>query len=80
MADEIVKESAEDKFKRLADARVKAILTKIRILSNLSKPPYKFTEEQVEKILADLRGALNEVEVKFKKRAIKKPADSSPSS
>jgi len=72
MADEITKESAEDKFKRLAATRVNAVLQKIRILSNLSKPPYKFEDEQVEKIFQAIRSELNEVEEKFKKRGSKK--------
>ncbi|MCX5868574.1 MAG: hypothetical protein NT009_14045 [Proteobacteria bacterium] len=72
MADEIKKESAEDKFRRLAETRVNAVLQKIRILSNLSKPPYKFGDEQVEKIFQAIRSELSEVEEKFKKRGSKK--------
>jgi len=75
MVEETTKETAEDKFRRLAETRVNAIMQKIRILSNLAKPPYKFSEEQVDKIFQAIRAELVEVEEKFKKRGCKKTTD-----
>ncbi|MDD5222590.1 MAG: hypothetical protein PHE84_01255 [bacterium] len=71
---EEIKETAEEKFKRLAEPRVNAVLQKIRILSNLSRPPYKFGEEQVDKIFQSIRLELDEVENKFQRRGKKTTA------
>jgi hypothetical protein len=75
MVDEEKKESAEEKFKRLAETRVKAVLQKVRILANLAKPPYKFGDEQIEKIFSALRSALDQAEEQFKKRRKKSGDD-----
>jgi len=68
MTDAEKKETPEEKFKRLAESRVTAVLQKIKVLSNLAKPPYKFSEEQVDRIFSAIRTALDEIEDKFKKR------------
>lgn len=68
MTDAESKETPEEKFKRLAESRVTAVLQKIKVLSNLAKPPYKFSEEQVDRIFTAIRTALDDVEDKFKKR------------
>jgi len=65
---EEIKETAEEKFKRLAEARVNAIMQKIRIFSNLSGPAYKFDEAQVDRIFQAIRMELDEVENKFQRR------------
>lgn len=61
------KESPEDRFKRLASLRTQNALKRIKLVGNLSGPGYKYTDEQIDKIIAVLRGAVDEVEARFKK-------------
>jgi hypothetical protein len=65
-------ESKEDKFKRLAQARVNNAMAKIALIGNLSSSSYSYTAEQVEKILIGLKSAIEEVEKKFQKGLNKK--------
>jgi len=60
-------ETPEDKFKRIANLRVPNAIKKIKLLGNLSASAYKSSDEQVDKIVASLRQAVDEVESKFKK-------------
>ena len=50
------KESREDRFRRLAEARVNKIIAMIRLLGNLSsRSIYAYTLEQVEQIFSALQ-------------------------
>lgn len=60
-------ETPEQKFKRLATARMNNALKKIKLIGNLSAPAYKYTEEEIAKIVQGLKSAVNEVEAKFVK-------------
>jgi len=60
-------ETPEQKFKRLATARVNNALKKIKLIGNLSAPSYKYTDEEIAKIIQGLKFAVEEVEVKFAK-------------
>ena len=64
-------ESKEEKFSRLATKRTKNALDKISLLGNLAGPSYRYTDEQVQKIIVALRQAVDEVEGKFQKRGKK---------
>jgi hypothetical protein len=70
--EEIEKETSEDKFTRLAVTRVNAVLQKIRILSNLAGPSYRFDDAQVDKIFQNLRSEIDVVEGTFRNRGKKK--------
>jgi len=61
------KESPEDRFKRLASLRTQNALKRIKLVGNLSGPGYKYIDEQVDRIINALRGAVDEVESRFKK-------------
>jgi hypothetical protein len=65
-------ESKADRFKRLAEPRVSNAIRRIELIGNLGGSSYEFTAEQVEKILASLRAAVDEVEKKFQKGLNKK--------
>lgn len=59
-------ETPEQRFKRIAEYRVKRILNAIRILSNCgNKRVYSYTQEQVEKIFAILQKQLEIARSKF---------------
>lgn len=60
-------EAPEDKFKRIATLRVPNAIKRIKLIGNLSASAYKYTDEQIDKITASLRQAVDEVEAKFKK-------------
>lgn len=60
-------ETPEQKFKRLATARVNNALKKIKLIGNLAAPAYRYTEEEVTKIIQNLKFAVEEIEAKFKK-------------
>lgn len=60
-------ETPEEKFVRIANLRVPNAIKKIKLIGNLSASAYKCTEEQIGKIIASLRQAIDEVEAKFKK-------------
>ena len=78
------KESKEDRFRRLAEARVNKIIAMIRLLGNLSsRSIYAYTLEQVEQIFTALQLELNRAKARFlqspgqgKKRfSLSNPAD-----
>lgn len=60
-------ETPEDKFKRIANLRVPNAIKKIKLIGNLSASVYKYADEQVDRIIASLRQAIDEIEAKFKK-------------
>ena len=64
---ENLKETKEQKFKRLAEARVNNALQKIRLIGNLASPVYSYTPEEIEKIIVALNAGIAEVEEKFQK-------------
>lgn len=61
-------ESKEERFVRLATKRTQAAVEKIRLLENLSSSSYRYTEEQVRRILTALRQAVEDVERKFNRQ------------
>lgn len=64
--DNIIKETAEERFKRLATRRTNEILRKVRILGNCSnRQAYKYTEEDVDKIFSVIENAVKKAKAKF---------------
>lgn len=60
------KESKEDRFRRLAEARVNKILQLFRLLGNLSwTGTYAYTRDQVEQIFTTLQLELVQVKMRF---------------
>jgi len=61
-----VKESKADKFKRIAEPRVRDLINKFRILGNCSnKSNYEYTKIQVDKMFDAIREALELNYTKF---------------
>ena len=59
-------ESKEDKFKRLANARVNNAIKQLDPIGNLSNSAsYNYTDEDVRKILGTLNQKVKEVSFKF---------------
>jgi predicted site-specific integrase-resolvase len=59
-------ETPEERFKRLATSRTKAVLDKLRILGNLSnKQLYNYSEEDVEKIFSAINKQAREIRARF---------------
>ena len=57
----------DERFQRLAEQRVNAILDKFRLLGQLSnKSNYEYTDEQVELIFKALQKELNATKAKFR--------------
>ena len=64
---ERLRETKEDRFQRLAEQRVNAILDKLRLLGQLSnKSNYGYTEEQVEASFRAIQQELNSTRAKFR--------------
>lgn len=64
--DEKKRESKQEKFKRIAEARTNKIITTMRLLSNCSnKNNYEFDKEDVEKIIKALEEELKDLKNKF---------------
>ena len=62
----VSKESREDHFRRLAEARVNKIIAMIRLLGNLSsRSIYTYTREQVEQIFTALQLELSKAKTRF---------------
>lgn len=60
------RETKEEKFRRLAEARVNKIVTMIRLLGNLSsRSIYAYTREQVEQIFSALQLELSKAKARF---------------
>ena len=61
-----LKESKEERFRRLAEARVNKILQLFRLLGNLSwTGTYAYTRDQVEQIFTTLQRELAETKMRF---------------
>ena len=65
-------ETPEQKFVRIATLRVPNAIKKIKLIGNLSASAYKYTDEQIDKVISGLRQAVDEIEAKFRKGS-KKP-------
>ena len=63
-----VVESKEARFIRLATKRTQVALEKIGLVGRLASPNYRYTEDQVDKIVTALREAMDSVETKLKKQ------------
>ena len=60
------KETAHDRFVRLATKRTNAILDKLRVLGNCSnRSAYSYTEEDIDKIFSAIERELKDVKSKF---------------
>ncbi len=59
---DVANETPEEKFKRLATARVNNALDKIRLVGNLGGPGYRYTDEQAKVIIDNLKAAVADVE------------------
>ena len=60
------KETREERFRRLAEARVNKLLQLFRLLGNLSwTGTYAYTREQVEQIFTTLQMELVQVKMRF---------------
>lgn len=56
----------KDNFKRLAEARTKEVLRRIKILGNCgNRSHYDYTEEQVSKVFSEIEKKLREAKAKF---------------
>ena len=61
-----MKETKQERFKRLAEARVNKILKMFKLLGNCSfKGTYEYTEEQVEKVFQRLQTEFNRTFQRF---------------
>lgn len=61
-----MKENRQDRFRRIAEARVNKIISMLKLLSNCSfQGNYQYTEEQVEKIFQTLQGELDKVKSRY---------------
>jgi hypothetical protein len=65
----MAEESKADKFKRLAESRVKNVMDKIDVLGNCHKrATYEYTDDQIDTIFGALRGKLDQTEALFKSK------------
>ncbi len=60
-----VGETPEQKFRRIATRRTRAILKYLRLLGNTAKPHYKFSTHEVDAIFSALKKALADTEARF---------------
>jgi len=61
-----MKETRQERFKRLATYRTNALLEKLRILGNLSnRANYDYSEEEIKKIFRALEEQLKITRLKF---------------
>jgi hypothetical protein len=59
-------ESRRERFKRLAEARTKSVLSKVKVLGNCAnRSAYDYTADDVKKIFKAIRERISEVESKF---------------
>ena len=60
-------QSKEERFQRLAEQRVNAILDKLRLLGQLgNKGNYEYSDEQVDLIFRAIQKELNTTKAKFR--------------
>ena len=61
-----IKETSEQRFKRLAEVRTNQILDKLRILGNCSnRQIYSYNREDIDKIFSVIEKKVKEVKSKF---------------
>ncbi len=66
-------ETKEERFVRVADARVNKILSMVRLLGNLANTAvYSYTQEQSEKIFLTIQESLNAAKLRFSQQASEK--------
>lgn len=59
-------ESNRERFKRLAEARTKAVLSKLKVLGNCAaRASYEYTGDDVKKIFRAIRERVGEIEARF---------------
>jgi hypothetical protein len=59
-------ETKEDKFKRLANARVNNTIKQLELIGNLSNSSsYDYTDDEVRKIMGTLNQKVKEISFKF---------------
>ena len=59
-------ESKRERFKRLAEARTKAVLSKLKVLGNCAnRAGYDYSGEDVRKIFNAIKERVSDVEAKF---------------
>ena len=59
-------ETPEERFKRVAEARTKAVIYKLRVLSNLSnRQIYSYSEKDINKIFSAINKQVRETKAKF---------------
>lgn len=73
MDSELLKESRNDKFRRLAKVRVSKISDAFRKLGNLSSANYEYRDEEVERMFTFIRERLDETEARFSDEHEEKP-------
>ena len=65
-------ETKRDRFKRLAEARTKTVLTKLKVLGRCAnRVTYEYTAEDVKKIFDAIRDRVEDMEARF----AEKPSD-----
>lgn len=61
-----MKDNRRENFKRLAVARTKEILRRLKVLGNCAnRSHYDYTEEEVAKIFSEIEKKLRETKAKF---------------
>lgn len=61
-----LRETPEDRFKRLATARTNEVLRRLKILGNCSnRQAYNYTEKDVDKIFSAIERKVKEVRARF---------------
>ncbi|EHM12593.1 hypothetical protein JonanDRAFT_0166 [Jonquetella anthropi DSM 22815] len=66
MTNEKTTETRHHRFIRLSEARVNALLEKIRLLGNLSSSFYEYSADEVNQIFRALQSALADARSRFK--------------
>ena len=62
-----MKETREDRFRRMAEARVNKLLNMMKLLGNLSNNSvYSYTNEQLDEIFNALQKGLNDAKFSFR--------------
>ena len=70
-----IQETKRDKFVRLAEARTNKIIDMLQLLGNCSNSSaYDYTQQDVDKIFAEIEAEVREAKKKFSKVESKKSA------
>jgi len=60
------KETPDERFRRVAEARTNALLSKLRLLGNCAnRRTYKYSQEQVDKIFSEINKQIKDARAKF---------------